>query len=400
MSEQFPQKVTQDTSVTFFTEKFGLYVISITARCKSAKQSESHKNEMLRVEIDDVKLREIPSLNKPQYNKIPSAWDGIDQQGLAKTVIFIIVLNKGKHTLNFFPTNEALIEEWNYHFIDNIQEICLDLEKQAEDGDKRSWYTFALVNIPIQSFIAEVSAFWHSLDGDDVKLIIDGKVQENSFSKLWKYWLWSARPWQLLSKAKKEQKTIELNLTQDIHYIEFWADKTPILHQVIFNLGNFQPKRIPTVNDPEWTGDFADDTDQIILARALFGEIRDTSYSDKARIAVGWSIRNRVKSPKWADTYHEVITQSFQYSAFNAGDPNFELVKNPFVTENKIDLNAWYKAYEIAGKVIRGEVADPTNGANHYHDSSIDPPSFLTSDKLVLTIFNDQKTKSIFFYRL
>ena len=39
-----------------------------------------------------LKLREIPPLDKPQYNKIPPTWNGADQQGLTKTIIFIIAL--------------------------------------------------------------------------------------------------------------------------------------------------------------------------------------------------------------------------------------------------------------------------------------------------------------------
>lgn len=403
MPEQFPQRITQDTTIDFSVEKFGLYALSITARCKSVRQSESQQNETLRVEIDGIKLREVPPLDKPQYNKIPPTWNGTDQQGLSKTVIFIVPLNKGLHILSFFPTNGAVIEEWNYQLIENTQEIPVVLEKQAESGDKRSWYTFALVNLPLKRLSAEVSVAWHFLDGDDVKLIIDGMIQKNNSSKLWKYWLWSARPWQLLSGPKKEQKTINTNLPQGTHYIEFWADKTPTLHQFILNFGDFQLKRIPSVNDPQWTGNFADDTDQIILARALFGEARNTLVPDEARIAIGWVIRNRVASKRWSDTYWEVVTEPLQFSAFNLGDPNRVYVENPLHTGKEVDKTAWEHASQISGKLIGDQISDPTHGANHYYDDSISVPSWAKDKKpsFVVTYRNKYgREATIFFFKL
>lgn len=398
--EQFPRKITTNTLISFSTGSFGLYAVRVTARCHSAKQSDSGKNETLRLEIDDMGLREIPPTDKPQYNKIPSTWNGTDLKGLAKTIVFIVVLNKGNNIIQFIPTNGAVIEKWDFQQIENPKKITFLFNDQAEDGDRRPWYTFALVHLPLQSFSVEASVSWHFFDGDDVKLIVDGDIETNNSSRLWKYWAWSAKPWQILFGPKRGRKDFTKDLPQETHYIEFFADRTPTLHQVILNLGSYQPKRIPTVDDPEWTKNFEDDTEYMILARALFGEVRDTSYPDKARIAVGWSIRNRVEDSRWPDTYQEVITKPFQYSAFNSTDPNREYVENPLFTGKEIDRKAWQKAYAIAGKVIRNEIDDPTSGANHYHDSSIKPPSYLTKETLVLTIPNNRGTKSLFFYRL
>lgn len=403
MPEQFPQRITQDTTLDFFIEEFGLYTLTISARCKSAKQSQSGQNETLRVEVDNIKLREVPPLDKPQYNKIPPTWNGTDQQGLTKTVIFIIPLNKGQHILSLFPTNGAVIEEWNYQLKENTQEVSVVLEKQAENGDRRSWYTFALVNVPLKSLISEVSVSWHFWDGDDVKLIIDRVMQKNNSSKLWKYWFWSARPWQLLTGPRRERKTIELNVTEATHYIEFWADKTPTLHQVVLNLGDFQLKRIPSVNDPEWTGNFADDTDQIILARALFGEARNTLVPDEARIAIGWVIRNRVASKRWPDTYWEVVTERLQFSAFNLGDPNRVYVENPLRAGKEVDKGAWEHVCQISGKLIGDQISDPTHGANHYYDDSISVPPWAKNNKptLVVAYVNRYGNKAnIFFYNI
>lgn len=400
MAIQLPQKISTKTSLSFLVDAYGLYIISVTARCYSKKQSDSGENEMLRAEIDDVTLREIPPKDKPQYNNIPPSWNGTTLRGLAKTVNFIIVLNKGPHFLRLTPVNMATVEKFSYRQVVNPREIVFSLNEKAEDGDKRPWHTFALIDLSLQSLSAEATVSWHFLDGDDIKLIIDDKTEESKTSARWKYWIWSARPLQLLFGPKRERKDFVTDLPKGTHYVEFWADKNPTLHKVVLNLGDFQPKRIPTVDDPEWTGNFVDDPEQMILARALFGEIRDASYPDEARIAVGWSIRNRVEDSRWSNSYREVITKPFQYSAFNPGDPNRKYVENPLFKGKEINRKAWQNAYVLARQVIRGEVNDPTHGANHYYDSSIDTPAYLTKEKLVFTIKNDTGKKSLFFYRL
>ena len=137
------------------------------------------------------------------------------------------------------------------------------------------------------------------------------------------------------------KKTIVKKLPKGTHYIEFWADKTPTLHHIDFDLGDVSVKRIPTVEDSEWTGDFSDDPDQIILARALFGEARKTLVPDEARIAIGWVIKNRVESDGWGNSYSKVITKPLQFSAFNKNDPNRQYVENPLHTQTEVDLQAW-----------------------------------------------------------
>jgi len=135
-------------------------------------------------------------------------------------------------------------------------------------------------------------------------------------------------------------------------------------------------KRVPTKDDPLWTGDFSDDSAQMILARAIFGEARGAK--DYERIAVAWSIRNRLGRPRrfGGGTYHAIILKPNQYSAFLEGDRNRTFVENPIHSGNALDIRAWEECYVIAGKVIQGDIEDPTAGADHYFDKSIHPPSW------------------------
>lgn len=142
----------------------------------------------------------------------------------------------------------------------------------------------------------------------------------------------------------------------------------------------------PKVDNPTWTGNFRDDSPEMILARAMFGEARGTS--DEAKTAVGWVIRNRVKDSRqrWGKTYHDAILFPEHFSAFNQGDPNRLFVENPLHTGKNIDKAAWLKCYDIATQVIDGEVSDPTHGANHYYDKSISNPPWATQTNFKIKI--------------
>lgn len=167
-------------------------------------------------------------------------------------------------------------------------------------------------------------------DDDDIKLIIDGKTQKNDNKKSHQDWCWCGKI--LRGKEKEFKKTVDFN--HGFHYIDLWADESPFLKKIEIAIDG-ESARAPTVDNPEWTGDFYDDPEQIILARAIFGEVR--SLPEKGRIAVGWSIKNRVIDTRWGDNYYDVILEPKQYSAFNKQDVNLPYVKNPLIDKTQIN---------------------------------------------------------------
>ncbi|OGI28995.1 MAG: hypothetical protein A2288_01090 [Candidatus Moranbacteria bacterium RIFOXYA12_FULL_44_15] len=376
MDKNFPQKVIDDTQTEFTVDEFGLYAISITVSCENGHD--------LKVEIDEKLFREIPAAENVQTYNIPPAWNSAEIRGLKKTVVFLLKLNRGKHTVKFFPKTEATAEDFNYEIISDYRKIDFNLEQQAQDGDRRPWITFVLSDLPLESVTAESSVSWHWFDGDDVKLIIDNETQESSVSKRWKYWAWHASPLWIFSGSKREQKTFSKNLPQGIHYIEFWADRTPTLHQVSLNLGKFELKRTPSKDDPEWTGDFADDTDIMLLARLIFGEARN--QSKEAMLGVGWTIKNRVNAKRsyFGSNYHEVILKNdkgvYQFSSLNPNEKeNFPLLIDPF--RNKGDERThegWLNAYDVSESIINGTNDDPTDGATFFHSEDLSQETFTT----------------------
>lgn len=402
MPKDFPQSITDKTQKKFKISASGLYAINITAGCD--------KKDDLRIEIDDQFFREIPPEKNTQKFDVPAAWNGTKLKGRSQTNIFLLKIETGEHAITFIPKGNVQVESFDFQQILDTTNIELNLEQQAENGNGRPWVTVTLIDLPLKSIVIETSVDWHLFDGDDVKLIIDNQVEKNPDSKLWKDWVWHATPKQLLSGPKREQKVVAKDLPKGAHYIEVWADKTPTLHKIILDLGNLEsepaqpePTNTPTVENPKWTGDFSDDTDQIILARALFGEARNTLVPDEARIAISWVIKNRVISTGWPDTYLGVITKPRHFSAFNLGDDNRPFVEDPLHKNNEVDKKAWEHTYDIARKIIKGEITDPTQGANHYYDDSISAPDWAKDQKptLIISYINQHEVEvSIFFLSL
>lgn len=237
--KQFNQKISTDFNYAFNLDKSGLYTILISARCQSGEQIGIRGGEDLRVEINGRTLREVPPKARPQYKDIPSAWSGTQLKNLKKTVVFLFYLNKGNHIIKFIPYKGAFLEEIKVWEL-NSQTLSFEIEEQAEDGDCRPWITFVLVDLPLKTITADITVKWRLGDSDDVKLIIDSKIKKNSLSILHRNWLWSSNIFKKLLQKERQEKTLREDLVEGIHYIEFWADRMPVLHSLKLEIGKFQ----------------------------------------------------------------------------------------------------------------------------------------------------------------
>ncbi|WOI51976.1 cell wall hydrolase [Parvularcula sp. LCG005] len=110
----------------------------------------------------------------------------------------------------------------------------------------------------------------------------------------------------------------------------------------------------------------AEDVDY--MARTLWGEAR--GEDDAGMKAVAWVIRNRRDSGRFPSSIKGVVTQAWQFSTWNATDPN--RAKMLAVTESDSQFR---RAQSIAQLVLSGATPDPTGGAVHYANESIIPSS-------------------------
>lgn len=114
------------------------------------------------------------------------------------------------------------------------------------------------------------------------------------------------------------------------------------------------------------------------LALCLWREARGESREGK--IAVAHSILNRKAAPQWGNTVMGVLFQRLQYSSLTyAGDPQLTLWP-------KDADPSWVECLDVADQVLDGKIESPIDGADSYHDTSIDPPYWATKDTFVRQI--------------
>lgn len=109
-----------------------------------------------------------------------------------------------------------------------------------------------------------------------------------------------------------------------------------------------------------------------ILARTLYGEARGEPVRGKEAVAA--VIMNRVRRARerggywWGSTVPEVCLKRWQFSCWNENDPNREKILA--VTPDNRNFAACLR---IAKRAVAGVLADPTDGATHYHTEGCAP---------------------------
>ena len=239
-----------------------LYLIEILASAKSWVQNLTSlrgffNDDDLTVLLDG---REFPKQNgKRGLFDGEVAWNGNSLKGLTKTNVFIMQLEKGEHFLEFLTDNKPVLERIKVEQLaqnqdlTRIQEIQYHMEEDnpAEDGNRRPWLTIVLIDSALKSLQirANVNKYPGTGEDDDLKLIIDGEVQENFRSKAHKKWLWCGR-----SAEGESEVMLTPDLAQSVHYVEFWADKMPELKLINLKIGEFK-----SINETDTTENIQDD---------------------------------------------------------------------------------------------------------------------------------------------
>lgn len=226
--------IRKEEIVPFVIKEKGFYLVVISARCKSEKQLGGTDDEDLRVEIDG---RKFPQLMNPQrYLDSPAAFSGSRLKGALQTIYYFVRLGAGGHTLTLLSDEGAFLEEVDVILLESFPRVRLDLHQEAQRADKRPLFTFVLVDLGLRSFTVKSAVRWHIFDGDDIKIIVDGKIKRNPTSLLHRNWVFSASPLRkVFHKEASEVKTFVENLSpKSLHYIEFWADESPTIHSIEF----------------------------------------------------------------------------------------------------------------------------------------------------------------------
>lgn len=356
--EELKKKITKNFSYHFAVEKAGIHVIVVGARAKSWIQNTTRFISFFRDDNLAVKINEIsfPNLSdKKEVFNGESAWNGNKLKGLQQINLIVVSLKPGEQNLEFSATGSPMVEFIEIYKVEGNDFTIQPTEKYGvENGNRRPWFKILIADVGIKAIFVKASAgFKKNEDDDDLQIRIDGVRAENKTPKAHQYWYWCG--WTLKGESRIFEK--DLNFESGIHYLEFWADGIPDLQEIKLGI-----KRISTVDDPLWTGDFNDDTDDILLARLIFGEARN--QSEEARIWVASVVLNRKVSPAWPNTIHKVILQRDQFDPFKPDDKNYRRITNPLDLPDETD--DWNNCYRIAKEAVEVGLGVETK-ATHFH---------------------------------
>lgn len=118
-----------------------------------------------------------------------------------------------------------------------------------------------------------------------------------------------------------------------------------------------------------------------LLALTMWGECR--SRGEACMQAVGNVVMNRAKKSK--STIQDTIWKRKQFSCWNSGDPNRDVMR--LIGTDKLstpDAIRWKQAKVLAEKIVSGNARDLTRGATFYHENSIKPRWVGDMNKLVV----------------
>jgi len=359
--EKINKIIDKDYSYDFSISESSLYLIEIIASAKSWKQN--FKSSRAFFKDDDIFLyldnQELTtSLNTKKDAR--SAWNGNELKGLDKTVLIAVNLKSGNHTITLKPNQTPYIKTILISKVEEKNKISYSPinNNPAQKSEGRPWLSYIIIDLFITNLSIIAKADKNKGDDDDIKLLINGKIQKNEDKGSHKDWYWCGK----VLKGKDKTFSQDINSQIKQYSIDLYSDEVPRLNKI--ELGY---KRIPTVDDPEWTGDFKDDSEEMLLARLIFGET--DGEPREAKIWAAWSVVNRTKAKSWwPKTIQGVILQKEQYYPFRLGDPNFNKIANPFNFKKIVDektRESWYECYKVASDVISGKIGNPTT-ATHF----------------------------------
>jgi spore germination cell wall hydrolase CwlJ-like protein len=108
------------------------------------------------------------------------------------------------------------------------------------------------------------------------------------------------------------------------------------------------------------------------MALTMWGEARGSG--EEGMRAVGHVIDNRRKSGRHGAFATDTVSEAWQFSCWNAGDPNLRAIRGvDSLPSDSHDYRMWRAAGRIAEEIMSGRSEDPTGGALFYHADYVAP---------------------------
>lgn len=248
IKKDFRLEIKSAVNYEFSLQEDGLYAVAVRASAKPGWQNKWWLNfkrtledyfdlhlddDDLRIEIDGRRFIK-PGGKKNLFNS-PAAISGTKTLGKTKTVIFVLRLAAGIHQIKFIPDGSPYLESVSVEKSADEEKANFTPQATAENENYYSWYTFAVIGIPLQSVHIEAQAQsrQNDSDDDDLKIIINGESQKNPANRHPNsYFCGSSQ------KGIPTIFTKNLETKEEINYLELYADKTPMLDSVKLSLAS------------------------------------------------------------------------------------------------------------------------------------------------------------------
>lgn len=127
-----------------------------------------------------------------------------------------------------------------------------------------------------------------------------------------------------------------------------------------------------SINQAPEAPEVVDVVDAHWMALTMWGEARNGG--EEGMRAVGHVIDNRRRSAGRSGFATDTVSEAWQFSCWNRGDPNREAMLNIHrLSKDSRDYEAWQLAKVLAADILSGRSRDPTDGSLFYHADSVSP---------------------------
>lgn len=230
--ENFNRVINNQEVYSFEIPDSGLYLISVSAKCKNWLQNfkKLFNDDDFAIEIDGFPFFEFKGKRKEFAS--PSSWNGNEIKNLSKTNFYITPLSLGEHKVSFFTDQNPFLENIKIYKLELSTEKTLNIVEDflPESKNNKLFFDIAVKNIKLNNIKVLVKA-----DGKDkLGLEIDKK-----YKKL--YWLGT----QL--KGKSKELIEEINSNDNLCYLEFKGIGKSAIKNIEFSVKEFTLNKIGKV---------------------------------------------------------------------------------------------------------------------------------------------------------
>lgn len=183
----------KEAETAFSISEDGLYAIKIEASAKNARQNRSNDDDDLRLALDDYEFGKYERHQEMVSWKgfgTSASWDGASLKGGTKTIYFFVDLKAGSHVLRFFADGTPTLKGIEIFEIKDKRFELKHMKPSENIPSERKgipWLSFVFLGTPAKILSLRANAksrkSKQSADGDNLKVVVNGKILQNPYSK-------------------------------------------------------------------------------------------------------------------------------------------------------------------------------------------------------------------------